>query len=242
MPNDEPIALAAYEELAEAYAAIAETKAENGYNEHPAIRKAIGPVEGLKVLDAGCGPGFLSRDLLKAGAEKLVAFDISPKMVAIARDRLGNDADIFLADMACELPDLEDGSFDLVVSSLAIDYVRDWSVPMSEFHRLLRLGGRLIFSVQHPMAAYDWYRPPSALGVHYGEAEWRGFTQRPVTVPDYYRSFEEIVMPVIGAGLALDAISETRPIDALREIDAEKYERGMTFPTFMVVEASKTPR
>ncbi len=68
MNNNAPIALNAYETLAEAYAAKAETKAENGYNEHPAIRSVIGSARGPRVLDAGSGPGFLSRDLLEGGA------------------------------------------------------------------------------------------------------------------------------------------------------------------------------
>ncbi|MEL7201206.1 MAG: SAM-dependent methyltransferase, partial [Pseudomonadota bacterium] len=72
-----PIARDAYDALAEGYAALAETKAENGFNEHPAMRACIGDVKGLTVLDAGCGPGFLLRDLLAAGARRVCGFDVS---------------------------------------------------------------------------------------------------------------------------------------------------------------------
>jgi hypothetical protein len=54
---DAPVALEAYEALARRYSDIAETKAENGYNEHPAMRAQLGAVKGLRVVDAGCGPG-----------------------------------------------------------------------------------------------------------------------------------------------------------------------------------------
>lgn len=235
--DDRPIALAAYEALAHAYAARAETKAENGYNEHPAIRRVIGAVEGLAVLDAGCGPGFLTRDLVAGGAARVAAFDVSPTMVAIARER-APEAHVFLADMARPLAGLADASFDAVVSSLAIDYVRDWRVPLGEFRRLLRPGGRLVMSVQHPMGAYQWYHPPSAFGVHYVEAIWKGFTETPVVVPDYYRSFGEIVNPVIAAGFTLRGVHETRPVPELKAIDPEKFARGDTFPTFMVIDAA----
>ncbi len=234
---DRPIALAAYERLAEAYAAKAETKAENGYNEHPAIRRVIGAVEGLAVLDAGCGPGFLTRDLLAAGAARVTAFDVSPAMVRLAQAR-APAAEVFVADMAQPLAGLNDAGFDLVVSSLAIDYVRDWSVPLGEFRRLLRPGGRLVFSVQHPMGAYDWYRPPSPFGVQYVEATWKGFTADPVVVPDYYRSFEEMVNPLLAAGFALRGVHETRPAPELEAIDPVKYARGMAYPTFMVIDAA----
>ncbi|MFK7740797.1 MAG: class I SAM-dependent methyltransferase [Planctomycetota bacterium] len=83
--RDKPIARDAYEQLAQGYSDLAEGKAENGFNEHPAMRKQIGDVAGLAVLDAGCGPGFLMRDLLRAGARRVVGFDVSPAMLRIAR-------------------------------------------------------------------------------------------------------------------------------------------------------------
>lgn len=237
----EPTAFAAYEKLARAYAAKAETKAENGYNEHPAMRAQIGDVTGLRVLDAGCGPGFLGRDLLAAGARSVVAFDVSPAMIEISRETLGESAELHVADLARELP-FESESFDLVVSSLALDYVRDWSVPLGEFHRVLVPGGRLVFSVQHPLGSYAWFHPPTAFGVHLCEAEWKGFTEEPVTVPDYYRSMEEILNPLLAAGFTLREIRETRPVEALRAIDPVKYDRGMKFPTFLILDAIRRDR
>lgn len=235
-PNT-PIALDAYETLAEAYAAKAETKAENGYNEHPAIRAVIGSARGLRVLDAGCGPGFLSFDLLEGGAASVSAFDVSPAMIRIASQRLADRAELFIADMGQPLPMLLDGSFDLVVASLALDYVRDWSIPLAEFRRVLSSRGRLVISVQHPMGSHDWFKPETAFGVHYCEAAWRGFTSEPVIVPDYYRSFEEIINPILAAGFSLQGIHETRPIAALKAINPRKYAQGMTHPTFMVIDA-----
>lgn len=234
---DRPIALEAYDALADAYAARAETKAENGLNEHPAIRGVIGGVEGLEALDAGCGPGFLSRDLLNLGAKRVVAFDVSPRMVELARERVGPGGDVFVGDMAQPLAGLGDASFDLVVSSLALDYVRDWSRPLREFRRVLRAHGRLVFSVQHPMGSYDWFQPASAFGVHYCEADWRGFTEEPVTVPDYYRSFEEIINPLLAEGFALSGLHETRPVAELKIVDPVKYYRHSLKPTFMVIDA-----
>lgn len=234
-----PIALAAYEELAERYSAVAESKAENGFIEHPAMRAQLGDVYGLMVLDAGCGPGFLTTYLLNAGAD-VTAFDISPKMIELARKRSGEKARFFLADMACPLPQLKDGEFDLVASSLAIDYVRDWSVPLGEFQRVLKPRGRLVISVQHPLGAYLWYNPPSAFGVHLCEATWQGFGGDPVVVPDYYRSFEEIINPIINAGFAVHKIIETKPIDRLRDVDPIRYEKYRKSPTFMIIEANKS--
>ena len=234
--SSKPIALDAYEKLAHGYSQIAESKAENGYNEHPAIRRVIGDVRGKTVLDAGCGPGFLVRDLLRKEAGQVTGFDISPSMINIARQRIGDLATLFVGDLGQPIA-LADSDYDLIVSSLAMDYVRDWSVPLSEFRRLLRPNGRLIFSVQHPLGSFSWLKPPTAFGIHYCETTWRVFTKEPVVVPDFYRSFEEIMNPVIQAGFQLTKIVETKPIEALRKIDPRKYQKGSTFPTFMVIDA-----
>lgn len=235
--GDEPIALAAYEALADGYAAIAETKAENGYNEFPAMRAALGDVRGQTVLDAGCGPGFLVRDLICAGTRRVVGLDISPRMIAHARARVGTAAEVHVADLGRPLDFLEDGMFDVVASSLALDHVRDWQVPLTEFRRLLTSSGRLVFTVQHPMGAYEWMRPPTAFGVHSCEATWKGFTDTPVVVPDHYRSVAEIINPVLAAGFRLRRVEETRPVSELSAINPRKYAEGMRWPTFLLIEA-----
>jgi ubiquinone/menaquinone biosynthesis C-methylase UbiE len=238
MQNDKPIALEAYENLAERYSQIAESKAENGYIDHPAMRKQIGLVQGLNILDAGCGPGILASFLIANGAT-VTGFDLSPKMIDLARQRTKNNAKFFVADMARPIPDLNDSGFDLVVSSLAIDYVRDWKIPLREFHRVLKPNGRLIFSVQHPMAAFNWYKPSTAFGVHYVEATWRGFGGEPVVVPDYYRSFEEMINPLVSSGFSITKIADTKPIEELKKIDLERFEKFNRQPTFMVIEACR---
>ncbi len=233
-----PIALEAYEELAVSYSAIAESKAENGYIEHPAIRKQLGDVQGLKILDAGCGPGILASYLISKGAI-VTGFDISPQMIALARKRIGENFKLFVADMAKPLDFLPKDEFDIVASSLAIDYVKDWTTPLNEFYRVMKKDGRLVFTVQHPLGAYLWYKPDSAFGVQYVEATWRGFNEKPVVVPDYYRSFEEMINPLLQAGFILKYLFDTKPIKALKEKDPIRFEKYSKIPTFMCIEAIK---
>jgi ubiquinone/menaquinone biosynthesis C-methylase UbiE len=47
----------AYEELADSYASLTDTKPHDAYYERPATKSLIGDVSGKTVLDAGCGPG-----------------------------------------------------------------------------------------------------------------------------------------------------------------------------------------
>lgn len=237
--NDKsPIALSAYELIAEGFNEAAPSKAENAYIEQPAMRKAVGDVKGLKILDAGCGPGILAEYLTHEGA-KVVGFDISPKMVELAKKRVPNNAMFFVADMANPLPIDRNGEFDLVVASLSIDYIKDWSVLLSEFNRLLKVNGKFIFTVQHPIGSWNWYRPNSAFGVQYVEKEWKHFTEKPVIMPDYYRAFGEIINPLISAGFKILKVEDLKPIDALRMVDPFKFSKYSKLATFMCVEVVK---
>ena len=236
MEPEEPIALRAYSDLADQFSALAPSKVENAYIEQPAVRAALGGVRGLDILDAGCGPGILIEYLIGRGAGSVTGVDVTPRMVELAHERAPL-ATLLLADLAHPLPIPAD-AFDVVVSSLALDYVRDWSTPLAEFRRVLRPGGRLVFSVQHPLGSFAWYQPPSAFGMQYVESEWRGFGDAPITVPDYYRSFDEIINPVIRAGFRIDQLTETKPVAALRAADPDAFEKYSVKPTFMVIEAA----
>jgi 2-polyprenyl-3-methyl-5-hydroxy-6-metoxy-1,4-benzoquinol methylase len=95
--TDKPISLDAYEALAEAYAAVIDTKPHNAYYERPATLSLLPEVKGKRVLDAGCGPGVYSEWLIQRGAEA-VAIDASAKMVQLAKQRLGRTTGIWQAD------------------------------------------------------------------------------------------------------------------------------------------------
>jgi ubiquinone/menaquinone biosynthesis C-methylase UbiE len=238
MNEHRPIALEAYEKLAETYSQLAEQKAENGYIEHPAIRKQLGDVRGLSVLDAGCGPGILSAYLIAQGAN-VTAFDVSPKMIELAKLRMKGQGDIFLADMAQPLKSLKSETFDLVASSLAIDYVRDWATPLSEFWRVLKPEGRFVFTVQHPVGSFLWYKLDGYTGVQYVETTWKGFGGEQVVMPDHYRSIAEMINPLITAGFILRKLNDTLPAQALKEKEPQTYAKYMLKPPFMCLEAVK---
>ncbi|MGN6129675.1 MAG: class I SAM-dependent methyltransferase [Nocardioidaceae bacterium] len=138
-----------YDGFAESYARENETGLFNAYYARPAMVDLAGDVSGRSILDAGCGAGPLAADLRARGA-RVTGFDASPAMVALARQRLGPDAPVLVADLAAPLP-FRTGEFDDVVSSLVLHYLEDWSGPLAELHRVLRPGGRLLLSVNHPV-------------------------------------------------------------------------------------------
>jgi SAM-dependent methyltransferase len=137
-----------YDSFAEAYAASNENNLINAYYERPAMLALAGDVAGRRILDAGCGSGPLFAALRDRGAI-VTGFDKSAGMVGLARRRLGDDADLRVAELGSPLP-FPDGTFDDVTASLVLHYLEDWGLALAELRRVLKPGGRLIVSVDHP--------------------------------------------------------------------------------------------
>jgi malonyl-CoA O-methyltransferase len=117
--------------------------------EEPLVRAAIGDARDLAVLDLGCGTGRHALWLAAAGAT-VTAVDFSEKMLAEARRKPGSTAIRFLAhDLAEPLP-FPAGAFDLVVSGLVLEHLRDLDAFFGEVRRVLRADGRAVVSAMHP--------------------------------------------------------------------------------------------
>jgi ubiquinone/menaquinone biosynthesis C-methylase UbiE len=94
--QDEPIALEAYTRLGDAYSAHIDTKGHNAFYDRPGVLSLLPPVEGKRVLDVACGPGAYTEWLVSHGAE-VVGIDVCPRMLELARLRLGSKASFIQA-------------------------------------------------------------------------------------------------------------------------------------------------
>lgn len=146
-----------YDDFAAAYSAVNDDSLANAYYERPAMLALAGDVSGRSVLDAGCGSGSLGSELLDRGAT-VTGIDASAGMVELASQRLGDGVDLRVADLNDPLP-FCDGAFDDVIASLVLHYLEDWGPTLVEMRRLLRPGGRLFVSVDHPIVAYIIHEP-----------------------------------------------------------------------------------
>lgn len=236
--KEKPIAQEAYDVLAEAYAALVDTKPHNAYYERPATLSLLPDVKGKRVLDAGCGPGAYAEWLVNRGAD-VVAFDANEKMVGLARERLGDRAQIMQANLEQPLDFLRDSWFDIVVSPLVMDYMKDWERVFAEFYRVLGEGGCLVFSIEHPYAVYDNHRETSNyFELEVVEYDWTGFGTT-VRVPSYRRPLSEMINPLVRAGFILEQIVEPLPTEEFRQKDPGDYEVLSRSPGFMCVRAIK---
>ena len=92
------------------------------------------------ILDAGCGSGRVTEEIVKR-AGRVIAVDGSEGMVEKARERLGPDADIRVADLA----ELDLGEqVDAIFSNAVFHWIPDHDRLFARLHATLRPGGRLV--------------------------------------------------------------------------------------------------
>jgi SAM-dependent methyltransferase len=118
--------------------------------EWPTLQAMLPAMAGLRVVDLGCGFGWFCRFAREAGAAHVLGLDLSEKMLARAR-RESSDAAIVYRRVDLEHLDLPARAFDMAYSSLALHYLVDLGGLLATVHRALVHGGRLIFSVEHPL-------------------------------------------------------------------------------------------
>lgn len=221
-----------YDAIADGYAAGVETAPYNALYERPAMLAMLPPVDGRRILDAGCGSGLYCELLLDRGAH-VTGVDESARMLEHARQRLaGRGVDLRVADLREPLP-FPDGSFDGIVSALVLHYVRDWSAPLAEFRRVLAPDGWLLFSTGHPAAEVKHYNPVRYRDVEEQEdvIKWAG------RVRFYRRPMSRIVNDLVEAGFAIDRMEEPEPTEAFRQARPEAYARILAQPEFLLVRA-----
>jgi SAM-dependent methyltransferase len=223
---------------ADVYAAFSDRNPVNRDYDRPAILRLAGNLADKHVLELGCAAGGLTRHLIERGAD-VVAVDAEPRMVAIARQRLGAQARFEVADLARPpLGVVAPGSIDVVVASLVLHYIEDWAPLLDDVARALAPGGRLVFSLHHPITGWlmsdrtDYHRTELVSEIW----DWDGIA---VTARSYRRPLSSIFGALRRAGFSIDAVEEPR-IDEDAEdsgIEPEMLLALNTQPFFLYVRA-----
>jgi ubiquinone/menaquinone biosynthesis C-methylase UbiE len=122
--------------------------------------KMIPDLKGKRVLDIGCGYGWHCFFATEQGATSVVGIDNSHKMLQVAerksKELFSHDdakyKSIEFKNMSIEDMDFPEGSFDVVISSLALHYVQSFADAAIKIARFLKpMEGEFVFSVEHPI-------------------------------------------------------------------------------------------
>ncbi len=227
-----------YEPFATRYASTIENHPYRLYYEKPATLALMPDVRGKTALDAGCGPGIYTEWLLQHGAQ-VVACDYADTFIDITHQRCNGVAQVLQADLNQPLTFAADSSFDLVFSALTLHYIEDWHALFQEFFRVLRPGGVVVFSVNHPIYDMETRKTYNYYDTELCEMLWKNFGEPYPRVKIYRRPLSAMINPIIEAGFRLDTLSEPKPLPEFEHTSPDEYARWSRKPSLLCVRAIK---
>ena len=233
----------------EGYKKIRENKnSANILFEKPALFSLLPELAGKRILDLGCGYGENCTEFVKKGASKVMGIDISKKMLEVA-EKENSDPKITFKNMPMEDIAQLSEKFDIVVSSLALHYVKDFSGLVRNVLSLLDDGGLFIFSQENPIntcftQGERWTKDSEGNKIYAnisnystdGERKSKWFVDG---VVKYHRTFSSIINTLIENGFQIVKLIEPAPSPEMVSAHPE-HKDLLHKPDFLLVKASKT--
>ncbi|ANU23208.1 class I SAM-dependent methyltransferase [Planococcus donghaensis] len=213
---------------------------DNLYNtqyERPAMMGLI-PQEltGFHILDAGCSAGWYSQQFAQRGAQ-ITAVDISPEMVNHTQKLLGEKTSVICLDLEETLP-FQDETFDFVVSSLTLHYLKDWSVTFQELHRVLKPEGSFLLSIHHPLTDLKLLDDVDYFSTELIVDSWNK-GGKTYNVPFFRRSLGEVFESLL-AHFTIEKVIEPKPTEVFKELAPKQYEKLLKSPNFLILKVRKS--
>lgn len=199
----------------------------NVIEEAPALFSLINnDLSNKSVLDLGCGFGQNTKLLISRGASRVVGVDVSKKMLDLALKTNNNDKVKYLC-LDMNNIDKINGEFDLIISSLAVHYVKDFKNLIQNIYNLLNDGGEFVFSQEHPITLaplngkswdHDKNGIPTAFNLsNYQEPGERNIFWLNNNVIKYHRTISEIINTLIECGFTIEKVLEPKPIKPYKD-------------------------
>lgn len=208
----------------------------------------LGELQGLRVIEIGCGSGHSLAYLHERGAAELWGLDLSPEQIRTAGEtaREGGFAPRLFCCAMEEDPGIPAAYFDLAVSIYALGWSVDLRSTLGHIMRYLRPGGHLVFSWEHPVYSCLKTTPQQiVLDRSYSDEgpinklSWNG---EPIVM--HARKISTFVNALTEAGFVVEKVVE----GDLREQEAAESDfphrwyskrRARMMPTTLVVKARK---
>ena len=221
----------------------------NDLIEIPNFRKLMPEVKNKSILDLGCGYGENDKYYKNLGASYVLGTDISEKMIGKAIEENSQDGVEFEV-LAMEDISRIDRKFDIIISSLAFHYIKDFQKLIKDCYDLLNKGGYLVFSQEHPITTCIKFTKNVQKGhtviddkyfgifSDYNRCGKRTKKWLDEEVIKYHRNFEEIINTLVESGFTIDKILEPIPSEEAVEKNP-KYINQYDRPFFLFVRAKK---
>jgi SAM-dependent methyltransferase len=207
----------------------------------------MGDVQGLHILEIGCGGGQSSIALARQGAS-ITGLDLSPEQIHHGQILAAQESVpvTFIQGSAEDLTNFTEGQWDVILSIYALQYVADMVACLAECRRLLRSDGRLIFSLDHPVRSCFWDEEQQAETIYPVRSY---FDHRPLIWPfadtgvemrTIHRTVSQWVELLVGAGFRLQRLLEPPlPTDLVTEPWTDEYTREVAgkLPQTLIVVA-----
>lgn len=215
----------------------------NNLYERPNTLARLPELKEKNVLDLGCSTGFFTEYALEHGAT-VTAIDASRKLIdRLARKIKSPKVKLYCADIGQPMPFLKSNSFDVVICSLVMDYVKDWVALLAELYRVLEKGGRVVITTGHPFTQYLYMqhigRPKSYFAFEMFEDEWGRRGPQPFKTHYYIRPLHEVLRPIIQSKFKIISIDEPAPDERCKEISPETYAQLLERPAFLFIVLEK---
>ncbi|MFP3123448.1 class I SAM-dependent methyltransferase [Ectobacillus funiculus] len=219
----------------------------NNFVEQPAFKETLPNLKNKKILDLGCGMGEFTRYCVTKGAIEVVGVDISKNMIDVARQH-SSYAEISYINRSIEELELPIGYFDVVVSSLALHYIKDYRDAIKKINNCLKKGGTFIFSTEHPIVTArkkmdGWITDENGDTLYFPVDNYQEEGERTQFwyidgVVKYHRTFSTLINQLIINGFQLEQLVEPVPIKA--GLDAmPKIKNELRKPSFLIVKSTK---
>jgi SAM-dependent methyltransferase len=214
----------------------------------PIILQVIGDISGKRVLDAGCGEGYLCRKLAQLGAT-VTGIELSREMLsfALAQQQKTPLNITYHHGNITSIPFLPEFSFDVIVTNNVIQDVEDYQGAFREFTRLLQPEGMYLHIANHPCfmtPGWGWEMDKNGRRLHWKVDDY--FKRGPITTPwlpehnmeptiYWHRTLGDIVNSLITCGFRISKLIESEPPVSWRETRPQSYDSDSRKPDFLII-------
>jgi ubiquinone/menaquinone biosynthesis C-methylase UbiE len=145
---------------------------------------------------------------------------------------------VIQADLNNKLDFIQDNSIDIVLASLVLHYLKDITNAFTEFNRILKTNGEIIFSIHHPLMEILHFKRENYMAIELLEDEWT-MGEEKIKVQFYRKPLNKILQPLIDNGFCIENVLEAEPTNEFKEKLPEAYERLLKRPNFLFIKARK---